>query len=160
MRGGTARSNQQGSPREPSGAVPVGKKSPLRRRRGVHGQRCSLVGAADDWQRLQLPGPLTPAPRIAGFCGNRTLRLSLLPLCRQLPAPLGGNPSDSALPSHLPFQGRLSPGDAETSVPSELEASPSRGRRLYSTCRIKWTHRRFNWMHKPGTAAGSLKKTK
>ncbi len=32
------------------------------------------------------------APRIAGFCGNRTLRLSLLPLCRQVPAPHKGSP--------------------------------------------------------------------
>ena len=34
-------------------------QSPLRRRWGVHGHSGSHVGAAGDWQRLQLPGPLT-----------------------------------------------------------------------------------------------------
>ena len=63
-------------------------QSPLRRRRGVNGQRGSHGGAAGDWQRLQLPGPLTLYTKNRRSCGNRTLRLSLPPLCRQVPAPL------------------------------------------------------------------------
>ena len=115
------------------------RHSRLRRRRGAHGQSGSHVGAAGDWQRLQLPGPLTLCAQNRSHCGSLTLRLRLLPLCRQVPAPLLGT------------------GGVESSVPSELQALPSRGNDYIQRAQCGWTHRRFNGMHEPGTVAGSLK---
>ena len=112
--------------------------SHLRRRGGAHGQSGSHVGAANYWQRLQLPGPLTLYAQNRSHRGNRSLRLSLLLLCRQVPAP------------------PLGTGGAESSVPSELQALSSRGRGCIQRARCRWTHRRFNGMHKPGTVVCSL----
>ena len=115
-------------------------QSPLRRRRGAHGQRGSHVGAAGYWQRLQLPGPLTLYPQ------NRSL-------LRQFdPAPQTSAVMQAG--ASTPWV----PGTQSHQFPMSCRRCHQGAGDYIQRARCRWMHRRFNWMHEPVTVAGSLKK--
>ena len=118
---------------------PTGAK-PLRRRRGVNGQRGSLVGAAGDWQRLQLPGPLTLRAQ------NRRLKR------QSHPAPQTTTVMQTG--ASTPW----GPGTRSHQFPLSRRRCHQGDGDYIQRARCGWTHRSFNWMHKPGTVVCSLKK--